>query len=357
MSLKRFLRFYSSSKYTLECRLSGHNDAILCLAVSNSGKTLASGGCNGLRLWDLEKKVELRKPNQTWNPQDPITCIVWLTPKDDNKELLCGGTGLGYLFLWKKRGHEFEETLARRIGMRVFTATRDKHVQVWTLDSRYNLSSVFSVELLTTVPRAIYSYGADVVVFGMYNGEIHTLHGKDGVLLATKSTGRLMGGVAVDQTRTFFVINNAANGFSLHRMDDAVALAEEATVVVGGGENGSVYVFDRATRQAIQTLQHSKGGRVQTVATHSIGCFHLILAATSSNEMETWISVWRKEARAQAKHETQGEMRLLSVVRQVLQTVAQLVTMVMVALLVVQMMHQTQYTETSHQSLDIARES
>ncbi|KAI6104782.1 WD40-repeat-containing domain protein [Pisolithus croceorrhizus] len=253
MSLKRFLCFYSSSKYTLECHLSGHNDAILCLAVLNSGKTLASGGCGGLRLWDLEKKVELRKPNQTRNPQDPITCIAWLTPKDDNKELLCGGTGLGYLFLWKKRGHEFEETL------------------VWTLDSRYNLSSVFSVELLTTVPHAIYSYGADVVVFGMYNGEIphwassHTLHGKDGVLLVTKSTGRLMGGVAVDQTRTFFVIDNAANGFSLHRMDDAVALTEEATVVVGGRENGSVYVFDRATRQAIQTLQHSKGSRVQMV--------------------------------------------------------------------------------------------
>ncbi|KAI6105950.1 WD40-repeat-containing domain protein [Pisolithus croceorrhizus] len=249
MSLKRFLCFYSSSKYTLECHLSGHNDAILCLAVSNSGKTLASGGCDGLRLWDLEKKVELRKPNQTQNPQDPITCIVWLTLKDDNKELLCGGTGLGYLFLWKKRSHEFEETLARWI---------------------------------------------DVVVFGMYNREIphwassHTLRGKDGMLLATKSTGRLMGGVAVDQTRTFFVIDNAANGFSLHRMDDAVTLAEEAMVVVGGRENGSVYVFDRETGQAIQTLQHSKGSRVQTVV--------------------------------------------------VLQTVAQLVTAVMVALLVIQMM-------------------
>ncbi|KAI6133434.1 hypothetical protein EDD16DRAFT_1514568 [Pisolithus croceorrhizus] len=206
------------------------------------------------------------------------------------------------------------------------------------------MSSVFSVELLTTVPRAIYSYGADVVVFGMYNGEIHTLHGKDGVLLATKSTGRLMGGVAVDQTRTFFVIDNAANGFSLHRMDDAVALAEEATVVVGGRENGSVYVFDRepTSYTDLTTLK----GRRYRLPSYS--------GATSSNEMETWISVWRKEACAQAKHETR---RNEVVVRgaQVLQTVAQLVTMVMVALLVVQMMHQTQYTETSHQSLDIAR--
>ena len=44
-----------------------------------------------------------------------------------------------------------------------------------------------------------------------------------------------------------------------------VALAEGATVVVGGGENGCTHVFDRTTGQAIQTLQHSNSGRVQTV--------------------------------------------------------------------------------------------
>ena len=45
MSLKRFLPFNCSrSQYTLQYQLSGHDDAILCLAVSNSGKTLASGG-------------------------------------------------------------------------------------------------------------------------------------------------------------------------------------------------------------------------------------------------------------------------------------------------------------------------
>ena len=63
------------------------------------------------------------------------------------------------------------------------------------------------------------------------------------------------GNVVVDQGRTFFVINNAANRFSLHHMNDGiclktydtkpmkmfpnqVALAEEEMVVVGGGESG-----------------------------------------------------------------------------------------------------------------------
>ena len=90
------------------------------------------------------------------------------------------------------------------------------------------------------------------------------------------------GNVVVDQGRTFFVIDNAANRFSLHRMNDAVclktydtkpmkmfpnqvALAEGETVVVGGGESGRVHVFDRATGRTIQTLRHSSNGRVQTV--------------------------------------------------------------------------------------------
>ena len=90
------------------------------------------------------------------------------------------------------------------------------------------------------------------------------------------------GNVAIDRARTFFVIDNAANGFSLHRMNDVVclktydtkpvkmfpnqiALAEEEAVVVGGGESGRVHVFDRATGRALQTLRHSSKGRVQMV--------------------------------------------------------------------------------------------
>ena len=56
-------------------------------------------GYDGLRLWDLTKMIELAKPSHAQNPQDLITCAAWITPKDDSKELLCCGTGLGYLLL------------------------------------------------------------------------------------------------------------------------------------------------------------------------------------------------------------------------------------------------------------------
>ena len=90
------------------------------------------------------------------------------------------------------------------------------------------------------------------------------------------------GNVAIDQAWTFFVIDNVVNGFSLHHMNDVVCLktydtkpvrmfpnlivlTEEEAVVVGGGQSGRVHVFDRATGHALQTLQHSSKGRVQTV--------------------------------------------------------------------------------------------
>jgi hypothetical protein len=117
--------------------------------------------------------------------------VAWLTRKDDIQETLCGGTGLGYVILWRQRADattEFDEVWSRRIcggheimhltcetfdtNTRIVTATRNKGVQLWSLDSKYHLSNIFSVELPTTVPRTLCFHGGDIVVFGMYDGEM-----------------------------------------------------------------------------------------------------------------------------------------------------------------------------------------
>lgn len=86
----------------------------------------------------------------------------------------------------------------------------------------------------------------------------------------------------MDPTLTFIVIDNVVNGFSLHRIEDGacirmydtkpektypkqVAFVEGAGKVVGGGENGVVYVFDKKSGEQVQTLRHAPTGRVQTV--------------------------------------------------------------------------------------------
>ncbi|KAI6012344.1 hypothetical protein EDC04DRAFT_2761051 [Pisolithus marmoratus] len=151
------------------------------------------------------------------------------------------------------------------------TTTYNKQIQLWAVGTPYTLSNIFSVELPTTVPHAVYFHGADVLVFEMYDGEIHTLCGKDGVVLAIKTIGRMIGNVAIDAACSSFVIDNAVNRFSLHRMEDAVCtrtyninpkkgfpkqviIAEGGLMVVGGGNNGSIYVFDKGTSEVVQML-------------------------------------------------------------------------------------------------------
>jgi hypothetical protein len=52
-----------------------------------------------------------------------------------------------------------------------------------------------------------------------------------------------------------------------------VVFGEEGKVVIGGSDNGLVYIFDRKTGQIIQTLRHTDVGLVQTI-TISINTNH-----------------------------------------------------------------------------------
>ncbi|KAL4069110.1 hypothetical protein J3A83DRAFT_4189006 [Scleroderma citrinum] len=116
--------------YKLKCCLVGHQDAILCLAMSRSGWLLASGG-------------------------------------------------LGYLTIWRQHPngyYDFKEVASKKISagtevtaVNVDIRTRDQQVQVWSLDSKYQLYNIFSIKLPTTVPWALFfQEGGDVIVFRMY---------------------------------------------------------------------------------------------------------------------------------------------------------------------------------------------
>ncbi|KIJ06800.1 hypothetical protein PAXINDRAFT_158620 [Paxillus involutus ATCC 200175] len=353
------------SQYQLECRLTGHQDVILCLAISNSGKLLASGGFDSLRMWDLQGQIQLAKPSQMRNPRDPVTCAVWLMGKNNVQEMLCCGTGLGYLIIWKQRPNttmEFDEILSRRIGsgqeiMHItcdthdisggtcfITGTRDKRVQVWSLDSRHQFSNVFSIELSTTVPRASFFHGTDIIICGMYDGEI--LRGKDGLILGTYTAGMMIGSAAMDPTHSFIVIDNI-DGACIHMYNTKpekaypkqVALAERAGNVVGGGENGVVFVFNKNSGERVQTLRHAPAGHVQTIMTHDGADYHLIVAASSSSENHAKISVWKKRCTTPGEELKPTERQtMISLMWSILQTTSHLLTTAIVVLFAFQMM-------------------
>ncbi|KAG6326320.1 hypothetical protein ID866_12769 [Astraeus odoratus] len=183
---------FNTSDYELHCHLTGHQDAILCLAVSDTGLLLASGGFNGLRMWDICSQSQLEKPMQIQSIHNPITTILWVTHKGDLQETLCCGTGLSHLIVWRQRPNtviEFDEIVSRHIGngqeimaissdtesvmgVHIAVGTRDKRVQVWALNAGNQLSNIFSIELSTTMLRAVHFLGGDMAVFGMYNGDM-----------------------------------------------------------------------------------------------------------------------------------------------------------------------------------------
>ncbi|KAG1764295.1 WD40-repeat-containing domain protein [Suillus occidentalis] len=307
-----FLSNNDCKEYHLEGRLLGHRNAINCLTVSRNGSLLASGGSDGMRIWDLKKRLQLPTPRQSpaiRNPVDPVTCACWITRQEATRETLCFGTGLGFLGIWQQQGEgleNFDAKVSRRIGngkeimcltydhagddTRIASGTRDRRVQVWSFNFKGLLIPIFSVELSTTIPRTVnfkHSASRNLLVFGMYDGEVHTLWGTDGVIIATYNAGPMIGHTAVDASHTLFLIDNVMNGFSLHQLDNGacirtyntdpvktfpkqVVFGEKATLVVGGSDAGIIYVFDKNEGTLKQELQHADKARVQTVAVRSL---------------------------------------------------------------------------------------
>lgn len=83
---------------------------------------------------------------------------------------------------------DFEETWSKRLASgleltcmaydedttRLVTGNRDRIVQLWNFDSKDGLVPVFTVQLDSTVPKALGfmdNVTRDLYVFGLYNGQ------------------------------------------------------------------------------------------------------------------------------------------------------------------------------------------
>lgn len=138
----------------------------------------------------MQTHAELIPPTQNQGILGPVSCMMWIPQRDPSKEILCYGTVLGYVGVWRQgEQRRFEALYTRRIGtgaeimalafdtssvdsIRIALGTRDRVVQVHRLDSRGQLSPVFSVQLNGTVPGdvAFIDNTRDIYVFGPYDG-------------------------------------------------------------------------------------------------------------------------------------------------------------------------------------------
>ncbi|KIJ59117.1 hypothetical protein HYDPIDRAFT_33513 [Hydnomerulius pinastri MD-312] len=263
--------------------------SIHAVAISNDGQVLACGGAEGVKLWDIKSRKEISYLSSgTSDACGAVSCATWVKTKHSVAETLCYGTGLGYLVFLRPNPVDvtciaWDQSWSEG-GSRIAVGMRDNVIQVLQLNPNSQLQSLFAGRLESTVPKSIaFAEHGNVYIFGLYDGNIIKMDGTDGAILSEHRCKSVIGCAAVSLRKGIVVIDNATNGFTLYRLDSKdpictyvadtptvpvpkqVAFGEDSKVVVGGSDNGSIYIFDRRSGKLVERLQHSSTGLVQTI--------------------------------------------------------------------------------------------
>ncbi|KAI6010354.1 WD40-repeat-containing domain protein [Pisolithus marmoratus] len=259
--------------------------SVHALAISIDGIILAAGSTHGIQLWNIQTRKETSITTHL-ESCGIVSSAIWIKTKYALGETLCYGTALGYVvFVQSCRSVGLEVTCfawdpSSPESLHIAIGTYDHAIQVLSLSSSSQLQSVFAGCLDNTVPKALCFSDNSLYVFGLYDGKVIKLSIKDGAIM---SEHRCCGSAAVYLKKGVFVIDNATDGFTLYHLNGVdpirtfvtdppcipvpkqVTFGEGSKVVIGGGNNGSIFVFDRRMGVPLATLQHTHGALVQTI--------------------------------------------------------------------------------------------
>jgi hypothetical protein len=174
-----------------------------------NGITDNSTGSDGLRLWHVDSLREIQTPPKRPKQLGQVTAVRWLSIRNDPRLIVCFGTTLGCLCLWRQSSKDVYEEIAIETiggGKEILTIEADKptlndvrfaigtwcgHVQVWKYDSSGSLSNIFAVTIGKTVPRKVVfsqtasskSKGKTVVAYGYSDGQMYVCFDESPALL------------------------------------------------------------------------------------------------------------------------------------------------------------------------------
>ncbi|KAK0209849.1 WD40-repeat-containing domain protein [Armillaria fumosa] len=297
--------------YALENTLCGHRGAVLCLSATTSGAMLASGGTDGVKLWQLDKMTKICTPAEA-GLRGAATALAWIQGEDDRSEALTFGMQAGYVVCWKQEEGEFVEVDCARLANaseimsigfdpasnRIAIASRAGIVQLCGLDNSKRLSPIFTVSMQNHLPKTIaFSTtpkargGRPMITFGMHDGLICTLKSTDEKVETTQNVGAKIGHAAVDLQKGVFCLDLPDEGAALYK----VTFAEECCIVISGSDHGIIYAFDRSSEEA-EMLVMGNVEHVQTVmATEVDGTPVMIAAQSQERDDFANIYIWKKK--------------------------------------------------------------
>ncbi|OCH84646.1 WD40 repeat-like protein [Obba rivulosa] len=311
--LPMLFSFLPSTKgqYRLVCTLHGHAKSVFSLNFSVNGRFLASGGGDGLRLWDTRTYVSLRTLEYRTS-FGPMSQVLWI-PTRSGIPTICYETGLGYLCTWAQSTDNgaFTEVFAKRLGggaeilglacealtptnTRIVVSDRSRFVGVYSYGGHAELLPIFTVHVNHAIPISLSFVNTK-------GRELYKLSGTDGKILKTKSLSDKIGHACIQAKQQLLVVDNNLNGETHQRtfptgkptcfLPRQVEFVDDARAIVGGSDHGAVYVFDRKTGAPLDVLRHAQQGLIQTIATTKRDRLSLIASATSCGTGV--ILVWR----------------------------------------------------------------
>ncbi|KAJ7872870.1 WD40-repeat-containing domain protein, partial [Mycena olivaceomarginata] len=289
--------------YRRNGRLEGHSGPVYCLAATDDGRFLASGGKDGTRTWDLMSMTRISDRPASSGKRGATTALTWANRDDEPGENLFYGTVTGFLICWRKAAGQqsFHEVYCKHIAQdseitslafdalsnRLAVCTYNSLVQLYVLSSAPAPRKLWGIAVNNFLPKSIV-FGVmrgnerEILAFGIHDGRIL---GKLGLACKSPSLCQYFGDAIVDNRRVTVCIDDIESGPVLYRLDDhqriktfsvpvtiqerrprQVRFVDNSKAIVIGSDHGVVYIFDRRSGEVIDKLLMKGQDWVQSIA-------------------------------------------------------------------------------------------
>ncbi|KAJ7789975.1 WD40-repeat-containing domain protein [Mycena olivaceomarginata] len=273
------------NNYRRNGRLEGHSGPVYCLAATDDGRFLASGGKDGTRTWDLMSMTRISDRPASSGKRGATTALTWANRDDEPGENLFYGTVTGFLICWRKAVDSEITSLAfDALSNRLAVCTYNSLVQLYVLSSAPAPRKLWGIAVNNFLPKSIV-FGVmrgnerEILVFGIHDGRIRTFTGSEEAdsHLESWEIGTCIGDAIVDNRRVTVCIDDIESGPVLYRLDDHQRIKTfscpchypgkaATTAIVIGSDHGVVYIFDRRSGEVIDKLLMKGQDWVQSIA-------------------------------------------------------------------------------------------
>lgn len=262
-----------SLQRTLGSWNSGHSEAVLTLAISPDGQTLASGSYdNTIKVWNLNNGSEIFTIN---GHSDKVTCLA-ISPHEHN---LLSGSCDGKIKIWNlSNGKEISTIIEDSDAVLSIAISPDGQTFVsGKFNSKVKLWNIKTGEEIRTLTKysqkvssvAISSDGYTVAIAG-WNNTIQVWpkstfwgHSESVNSIAISSNGQILVSASHDQTIIVWNLNTGEEIYTLKGHSDAincVAISPDGQTVVSGSDDETIKVWNLSNGQEVYTVNGHLNG-------------------------------------------------------------------------------------------------